>query len=59
MKKTRNNRVTKAACGAGADTRHDAYQRLRALLGTEADARDVPRRRERPPNKRRDRKSVV
>lgn len=47
----------KAACGAANDTetvrlglealvRHAAYQRLRALLGTEPGARDVPRRRE-------------
>lgn len=47
----------KRACGANTDTdtvrlglealvRHDAYQRLRALLGSEPDARDVPRRRE-------------
>lgn len=49
----------KAACGAATDTetvrlglealvRHAAYQRLRDLLGTEPDAQDVPRRRERP-----------
>jgi Bacterial antitoxin of type II TA system, VapB len=49
----------KAACGAATDTdtvrlglealiRHAAYQRLSALLGTEPDAKDVPRRRERP-----------
>jgi hypothetical protein len=30
----------------------DACQRLRAFLGTEPDARDVPRRRERPSTKR-------
>jgi Arc/MetJ family transcription regulator len=53
----------KAACGATTETdtvrlglealvRHAAYQRLRALLGTEPRARDVPRRRERPPAKR-------
>jgi hypothetical protein len=47
----------KAACGAATDTetvrlgleslvRHAAYQRLRALLGTEPNAQDVPRRRE-------------
>ena len=63
MKKTRNNREVKAACGAETDTdtvrlgleaqaRHDAYQRLRALLGTELDAQDVPRRRERPLTRR-------
>jgi hypothetical protein len=49
----------KAACGATTDTetvrlgleslvRHDAYQRLRALIGSEPDAQDVPRRREDP-----------
>jgi Arc/MetJ family transcription regulator len=49
----------KAACGATTDTetvrlgleslvRHDAYQRLRALIGSEPDAQDVPRRREEP-----------
>ena len=49
----------KLACGATTDTetirlglealvRHAAYQRLRSLLGTEPDARDVPRRREKP-----------
>lgn len=53
----------KAACGASTDTetvrlglealvRHAAYQRLRALLGTESEARDVPRRRENPSPKR-------
>ena len=53
----------KAACGAITDTeavrlgleslvRQAAYERLRALLGTEPDARDVPRRRE-PPKRRR------
>jgi Arc/MetJ family transcription regulator len=47
----------KAACGAATDTetvrlglealvRHAAYQRLRALAGTEPNAQDVPRRRE-------------
>jgi len=47
----------KAACGATTDTetvrlglealvRHAAYQRLRALIGSEPDAEDVPRRRE-------------
>jgi hypothetical protein len=69
MKKTFNLddklfREAKAACGATTDTetirlglqalvRHAAYQRLRALLGTEAQAQDVPRRRERPRAKRR------
>ncbi len=64
MKKTLNIdekllREAKAACGAKTDTdtvrsglealvRRAAYQRLRALLGTEPDAQDVPRRRERP-----------
>jgi Arc/MetJ family transcription regulator len=54
----------KAACGAGTDTetvrlglealvRHAAYQRLRALRGTEPQASDVPRRREGPRSKRR------
>ena len=54
----------KVACGATTDTetvrlglealvRHAAYQNLRALLGTEPDAQDVPRRRERPLAKRR------
>jgi hypothetical protein len=49
-------RKAKAACGAANDTetvrlglealvRHAAYQRLKALLGTEPGARDVPRRR--------------
>jgi hypothetical protein len=28
--------------------RHAAYQRLRALMGSEPDAEDVPRRREKP-----------
>jgi Arc/MetJ family transcription regulator len=51
-------REAKAACGAGTDTdtvrlglealiRRAAYERLRALGGTEPRARDVPRRRER------------
>jgi Arc/MetJ family transcription regulator len=49
----------KAACGATTDTetvrlgleslvRHAAYQRLSALIGSEPDAQDVPRRREDP-----------
>jgi Arc/MetJ family transcription regulator len=62
MKKTFNIdedlfQQAKAACGASTDTetirlglqalvRHDAYQRLRALLGSEPHAQDVPRRRE-------------
>ncbi|HEY1240721.1 MAG TPA: type II toxin-antitoxin system VapB family antitoxin [Bryobacteraceae bacterium] len=52
-------RDAKAASGAATDTetvrlglealvRRAAYQRLRALLGTEPNARDVPRRREQP-----------
>jgi hypothetical protein len=64
MKKTFNVdeklfKEAKAACGAQTETetvrlglealvRHAAYQRLRALLGTEQRALDVPRRRERP-----------
>jgi Arc/MetJ family transcription regulator len=53
----------RVACGASSDTetvrlglealvRHAAYQRARALLGTEPDATDVPRRREPPRRKR-------
>jgi Arc/MetJ family transcription regulator len=53
----------KVACGAQTDTdaiklglealvRHAAYQRLKALRGSEPHARDVPRRRERPLLKR-------
>ena len=68
MKKTFNVdekllKEAKAACGAQTETetvrlglealvRHDAYQRLRTLLGTEPDAVDVPRRREKPSSKR-------
>jgi hypothetical protein len=68
MKKTLNIdeqlfEQAKAACGASTDTetvrlgleslvRHAAYQRLRALIGTEPDAEDVPRRREPPAAKR-------
>ena len=64
MKKTLNIddnllKEARTACGAATDTetirlglealiRHAAYQRLRTLLGTEPDARDVPRRREKP-----------
>ena len=55
-------RQAKTACGASTDTetirlglealvRHDAYQRLRALLGSEPKAQDVPRRREKPRTK--------
>jgi hypothetical protein len=62
MKKTLNIDAqlfgqAKAACGATTDTetvrlgleslvRHAASQRLRALIGSEPDAQDVPRRRE-------------
>ena len=69
MKKTFNVddklfKEARAACGATTDTetvrlglealvRHAAYERLRALGGTEPGARDVPRRRERPSPKRR------
>lgn len=49
----------KAACAATTDTetvrlglealvRHAAYQRLQALIGSEPEAQDVPRRREEP-----------
>jgi hypothetical protein len=64
MKKTVNidNKLlaaAKAASGAGTDTdairlglealvRNAAYERLKALRGSEPHARDVPRRRERP-----------
>jgi hypothetical protein len=51
------------ACGAGTDTdtvrlglealvRHAAYDRLRALRGSEPGAKDVPRRREKPTRRR-------
>ncbi len=51
--------LAKAACGATTDTetvrlglealvRHAAYERLRALRGSEPTARDLPRRREAP-----------
>ena len=54
----------RAACGASTDTetirlglqalvRHAAYQRLRAFIGSEPGAQDVPRRRARPARKRR------
>ena len=69
MKKTVNIddkllKQAKAACSATTDTetlrlglealvRSAAYKRLRALLGTEPHAVNVPRRREKPPPKRR------
>jgi hypothetical protein len=69
MKKTFNVddkllREAKVACGAATDTetirqglealvRHAAYQRLRTFLGSEPDAQDVPRPREKPSRKRR------
>ena len=69
MKKTFNVnekllKEAKAACGAKTDTdtiglglealvRHAAYQRLMTFGGSEPDARDVPRRREKPAPKRR------
>ena len=69
MKKTLNIDATllkdaKGACGAATDTeairmglealvRHAAYERMRKLLGTEPDAQDVPRRREKPSRRRR------
>jgi Arc/MetJ family transcription regulator len=54
----------KVASGATTDTetvrlglealvRHAAYQRLRALRGSDLQAKDVPRRRDRVPVKRR------
>jgi hypothetical protein len=57
-------REAKEACGALTDTetvrlglealvRRAAYERLRALLGTEPQDQDVPRRRERSRAKRR------
>lgn len=68
MKKTLNIddelfKQAKAACGAATDTetvrlglealvRRAAYERLRALRGSEPQAQDVPRRRERSPAKR-------
>ncbi len=56
-------REARAACGATTDTdtirlglealiRHAAYQRLRALRGSEPGARDVRRRRERPASRK-------
>jgi len=69
MKKTLNIdakllKEARAACGAATDTeavklglealvRNAAYQRARTFLGTEPNAKDVPRRRERPASKRR------
>ena len=69
MKKTLNVddelfEQAKAACGAVTDTetvrlglealvRRAAYERLRALRGTEPRAQDVPRRREKATAKRR------
>ena len=69
MKKTLNIddalfREAKLACGATTDTdtvrlglealvRHSAYERLRALRGSDPHARDVPRRREKPSKARR------
>ncbi len=68
MKKTLNVndklfQEAKAACGASTDTetvrlglealvRHAAYQRIRALRGTEKHPSGVPRRREGPVLKR-------
>jgi len=68
MKKTLNIdakllKEAKAACGAGTDTetvrkglealvRHAAYQLLATFGGSEPDAQDVPRRREKPAPKR-------
>jgi hypothetical protein len=68
MKKTLNVdeellNQAKNSCGAITDTetirlgleslvRHAAYERLRALRGTEPHAQDVPRRRETRPNRR-------
>jgi hypothetical protein len=69
MKKTLNLdeallREARSISGAATDTeairlgleallRHGAYERLRALRGTEPDAQDAPRRRERPAARRR------
>jgi hypothetical protein len=69
MKKTlrvdeRLLKEARAASGASTDTetvrlglealvRHAAYQRLRALAGSEPGAQDVARRREKPRGKRR------
>lgn len=54
----------RVACGATTDTetirlglealvRHAAYERLRALRGSEPHAQDIPRRRESPVTRRR------
>jgi hypothetical protein len=64
MKKTFNVdakllKDARAACGAGTDTeairlglealvRNAAYERLRSYIGSEPNAQDVPRRREKP-----------
>jgi hypothetical protein len=69
MKKTLNIqdkllKEARAACGASTDTetvrlglealvRHAAYERLRTLRGSEPDATNVPRRREKSGSKRR------
>jgi Arc/MetJ family transcription regulator len=69
MKKTLNVddellRQARKSCGASTDTdtvrlglealvRHAAYERLRALRGSEPRAHDVPRRRAAPSRKRR------
>lgn len=56
-------RAAKLACAATTDTetirlglealvRRAAYQRLKALLGSEPDAKDVPRRREKAARRR-------
>jgi hypothetical protein len=37
--------------GLEALTRHAAYERLRALRGSEPGAREVPRRRDKPPTR--------
>ena len=68
MKKTFNVdaelfKEARGACGATTDTetirlglealvRHAAYERLKALRGTEPHATDVPRRREKPSPRR-------
>lgn len=69
MKKTLNIdakllKEAREATGAATDTetvrlglealvRHAAYQALAALRGSEPDAQDIPRRREKPATKRR------
>jgi hypothetical protein len=68
MKKTLNLdpkllKEAREACGAATDTdairlglealvRHAAYQRLAKLIGSEPNAQDVPRRREKPARRR-------